>query len=240
MGLNPGETARLRNLCSLFSVNIYSTEDNPPAALSVMSCLYSMPAIADHAERRRYGNQILQSAHAHFTPSDGPKASQFYGQVSARVIEIQEFPSWYAELSRSPEELIRIYQNMASAVWALKFIGIGAGTGAVAAGLKDALKAEGAKDMVKAGLKTTLSRLSGKGAIFEGIEARYGKKLPLQPALFLIIVAATAAYFSLVEEMRKIKIIIQDKFQNGQMSEELFSRAFKEVEPDGIKKYWEM
>lgn len=240
MPLNPGEAARLRNLCNLFSIDIGLTEDNPPAALSVLACLYSMPAIADHFQRRRFGNQILESAYAHFPPSE-PKSSRFFTQISGRVIEIQEFPSWYAEMSQSPEELVRQYQNIQRVIDVLKFIGIGAGSGAIAAGMKEALKAKGAAEMAKAGGKTALSRLSGKGAIFEGIEARYGK-LPAGAglALFLIVTAATAAYVSLLEEMRKIKIIILDKYQNGQMSSELFSKAFKEIDPNDVKKYWEM
>lgn len=241
MPLNPGEAARLRNLCNLFLIDAGLTEDNPPAALSVMTCLYSMPVIDDHFERRRFGNQILQSAHAHFAPSDGPKSSQFLARISGRVIEIQEFRSWYAEMARSPEELIRLYQNMQRVVTALKFIGVGAGSGAIAAGMKEALKAKGGTEMAKAGAKTTLSCSSGKGAIFEGIEARYGK-LPVGGgiALLLIITAATALYLSLQEEMRKIKIIILDKFQNGQISNEIFSKAFTEIDPNSVKKYWEM
>ncbi|WP_026599463.1 hypothetical protein [Methylosinus sp. sav-2] len=240
MPLNPGETARLRNLCNLFSIDFRLTEDNLPGALSVTTCLYSMPVIADHFERRRFGNQILQSAHAHFSSSE-PKSSQFFALISARVIEIQEFRSWYAEMARSPEELIRSYQSMQRVVTALKFIGVGAGSGAIAAGMKEALKAKGGAEMAKAGAKTTLSRMSGKGAIFEGIEARYGK-LPVGGgvALFLIVTAATALYVSLLEEMRKLKIVILDKFQNGQISNELFSKAFTEIDPNSIKKYWEM
>ncbi|BBU61118.1 hypothetical protein MSC49_10530 [Methylosinus sp. C49] len=240
MPLNPGETARLRNLCNLFRIDIGLTEDNPPAALSVMTCLYSMPVIVDHFERRRFGNQILQSANAHFPPSEA-MSSRFYAQISVRVIEIQEFRSWYSQMSRSPQELVRLYQDMRRIVSVLEFIGIGAGSGAIAAGMKEALKAKGATEMAKAGAKTTLSRMSGKGAIFEGIEARYGK-FPVAGGLvlFAMVTAATALYFSLKEEMRKIKIILLDKFQNGQISNDILSKAFTEIDPNSIKKYWEM
>jgi hypothetical protein len=238
--MNPGETARLRNLCLLFRVPVECTEDNPPAALSTLSYAYGMPAIAEHAKRRQYGNEILQSTRAHFMPSDGPRASEFFGRVQALVIEMQEFPSWYSELSQSPEDLVRAYQRWALVVGALRFIGIGAGSGAIAAGIKEALKAQTATEMAKAGIKTTLGRLAGRGAVVEGIEIRFGKGLPLQPALALGIAAATALYFVAEEEMRKLRIVILDKFQNGQISKELFSQAFKEVDPSDIKKYWEM
>jgi hypothetical protein len=94
--------------------------------------------------------------------------------------------------------------------------------------------------MAKAQVKTTLGRLAGRGAVVEGIEIRFGKGLPLQPALAIGIIAATALYFAAEEEMRKLRIVILDKFQNGQISNELFSQVFKEVNPNDIKKYWEM
>jgi hypothetical protein len=238
--MNPGETARLRNLCFLFRIPIECTQDNPPAALSTLSYLYAMPAISDHAKRRQFGNDILQSTRAHFMPSDGPRASEFFARVQGLVIEMQEFPAWFSELSQSPEDLVRAYQRWALVIGALKFIGIGAGSSAIAAGIKEALKAGTATEMAKAQVKTTLGRLAGRGAVVEGIEIRFGKGLPLQPALAIGIIAATALYFAAEEEMRKLRIVILDKFQNGQISKELFSQVFKEVDPSDIKKYWEM
>jgi hypothetical protein len=70
--LSAGEIARLRNLCRIFRINPDTTESNPAAAFAVVSMLYAMPAIADHAKRRDYGNRILQGTQPYFTPSDGP------------------------------------------------------------------------------------------------------------------------------------------------------------------------
>jgi hypothetical protein len=239
--MTPWESTRLRRLCELFSISIFCTEDNPPAALSTLSCLYAMPAIQEHDERRRYGNQILQSTLAFFTPSDGPKSVAFFGLVSGIVIEMQEFPSWFTALSQSPEELVGRYQFVVRGLEVLAFLGIGTGTlGAFSAGIKEALKAETAKDMAKAGLKQTLSRLAGRGAIYEGIAIRYETVVAaMQPSVFFFIGAATALYFAFMEEARKIKLIILDKFQSGKISNELFSKVITEVDPDDIKKYWE-
>src|SRR3974377_1166007 len=77
MALSAGELARLRNLCGIFRTNPDTTERNPAAAFTVISMLYAVPAIADHAKRRDHGNKILQGAQPYFTPSDGPNAVRF-------------------------------------------------------------------------------------------------------------------------------------------------------------------
>jgi hypothetical protein len=238
--MTPSDELRLKRLCSLFSIPVNSTTDNPPAAYAIVSMLYTMPAISEHDQRRRFGNDILQNVNAQFPPSDGPGAAQFFSAVQARVIEMQEFPGWYAELSRTPEELVRIYTRMQYGVKALNLIGISAGTGAVAAGIKEAIKKPGSVDF-KAFRRTTVGRSMGKGAIFEGIEARYGDAAKGGGvALALIVAAAWATFLSLSEEMRKIKIILMDKFQSGQLSDELYRVVFKEIDPSEIKKYWEL
>jgi hypothetical protein len=234
--MEAGETARLRNLCRLFSVSPASTEYNPAAAFSILSTLYSMPAVEKHDERRRYGNDILQTARGYFGPTDGPEAAQFFGKVSSLVIEIQEFPDWFRDFAASAEELVRKYKTLAWVTFGLKVIGIGAGASASAAGFAEALKS----GRIKPGVQTTLGRLAGRGAIFEAIAKRWEQAALLTPAIFVIVVAASAVYAAMLEEMGRIKMVIMDKFQRGEVSRELFNQVFTEVDADDIKKYWEM
>jgi hypothetical protein len=246
MPLAPSHNIRLQRLCSLFSIPLGLTKDNPDGGYTIVSLLYTMPAQPDHNQRRQLGNDILKSAYAEFPPSDGPSAAQFFSLTQARVIEMQEFPGWYAELSRSGEELVRIYKNMQIGILALQVLGVGATYGAVSAGIKEATKKPGPIDY-KAFFKTTGSRLAGKGPILEGLEARYGANLPRAALLSrgLLVAAAWGAYLALSEEMRKIKIIILDRFQNNTLhkdkkrNDELYKEVFKEIDPTDVKKYWE-
>jgi hypothetical protein len=238
--MNAGETARLRNLCLLFRIPIEYTGDNPAAALSTVTYLYGMPAIADHGERRRYGNDILQSTSAFFVPSLGPRATAFFGRVQTLVIEMQEFPGWFSELSQSPEELVRTYWRWRYVRNALRFIGVGAIGGAFAAGFKEWAKNPTTTEGARTGMRTLATRLAGRGAVIEGLEILLAQGVPLYPALALGIVAAVALYYAAEEEMKKIEIVIKDKFQRGQLSKELYSQVFTEQDPDDIKEYWEM
>jgi hypothetical protein len=202
--------------------------------------LYAMPAIADHAKRRNFGIQILQSTLPYFTKSDGPNAERFFSYVQGLVIEIQEFPAWFSELAASPEELVREYQRLDRAVFALKFIGISTGLGAGGAAFKELIKKPNSLEW-QAAAKTLLTRLSGQGPIFEGIIARYGMSAAaLGPSILLIFVAATALLEALREQMERIKLILMSKLRSGQMSKELYSQVFKETNPAEIKRYWEM
>jgi hypothetical protein len=241
MALSAGEIARLRNLCRIFRIDPDTTESNPAAAFTVVSMLYAMPAIADHAKRHDYGNRILQGTQPYFTPSDGPNAVRFFSYVQGLVIEIQEFPSWFSELTRSPEELVSEYRRLKWAVTALQIIGIGAGGSAFTAGIKEMIKKPNSLEW-KTGAKTVLTRWGGRGAIFEGVLARYGESAAaLQPAVLVIILTGTALYEALRNEMERIRNILLDKLQSGQMSNEFFSQVFKEeINPNDIKRYWEM
>lgn len=257
--LMPPDAARLRSLCNLFSINYVSTEDNQPAALEILIYLYSMPTITDHGERRRYGIKILQRTNAQFPPSSGTKAAAFFGMVQARVIEMQEFPSWFNELTRTPEDLARRYVVLAHVVKWMGLLGFGASASAFGAGVKEAMKVkpkgitEGMTDdeikkimrdmrkkQVETAAKTMGTRLSGRGPILEGIEARYSLPPGAALAFFILAVAGTAVYFALVEELRIIQIILLDKFQNGQISNDLYKKVFKEVPPERVRKYWEI
>jgi hypothetical protein len=240
MALNAGEIARLRNLCSIFRINPGATETNPAAALTTMSMLYSMPAFSNHAKRRDYGNRILQGTQPYFTPSDGPNAVRFFSYVQGLVIEIQEFPSWFTELAASPEELVSEYRRLSRAVSILKFIGIGAGTGAISAAAKELMKKPNSLEW-QAAVKTLLTRLAGQGAIFEGIIARYGAgAAAFSPAILAIVLTGTVMYEAFTEEMERIKLILLDKLRSGQISNELYSQVAKETNPADIKRYWEM
>jgi uridine phosphorylase len=105
---------------------------------------------------------------------------------------------------------------------ALKFIGIGAGTGAAAAAMKELIKKPNSLEW-QTGVKTLLTRLGGQGAIFEGMIARYGMSAAaLQPAVLAIVLIGTAMYESFKEQMERITLILLDRLQNGQMSNETF------------------
>ena len=234
--MEAGDTARLRNLCRLFSVNLASTEYNPAAAFSILSTLYSMPAVKKHDERRRYGNDILQSTRGYFGPTDGPEAAQFFGKVSSLVIEIQEFPDWFSDLTASPEDLVLKYKILAWVTFGLRVIGVGATATAAASGFAEGLKT----GRIKPGVQTTLGRLAGRGPIFEAMAKRWTQVAAVTPLVFVLVVAASAVYAMMLAEMEKIKAVLFDKFQRGQVSRELFNQVFTEVDADNIKKYWEM
>lgn len=226
---------RLINVCNALKIPLETTKDDEAAALAIVSHLYAMPTIKEKSKRRDYGNSILQNAGAHFGAN-----SRFVSAVGSVVIMMQEFPAWYDDFNKSASELAEQYQDLERTVYWLEFIGIGAGSGALAAGLGKFAETGSAKE----GAKKLGSRLAGKGAILEGIEKRLvarGLTGVAGVAGAVVVIGGTAAYFSALQEMEQIKSIMIHKFQNGEASDEDYRKVFgNDSRPELVKKYWEM
>ena len=240
------ETAakRLLALCNLFKIRKEAIEENEDFALAILVNLYAMPVIPDKSQRRQYGNEILQNAHAAFPPPKGSMTSEFHGGVASQVIMMQEFPAWYAKLDKSPEELVVIYKDLESTVWWLEFFGIGAGSisayGALQAGAAEVIDT----GSIREGMKKAGKRFLGHGALLDSVKKRIAKhapKLAKSGGIIgaIVISSAIVAYQAAKEQMEEIKTIMMVKYQSGEATLEQLNAVFVDgVDPEYMISYW--
>jgi hypothetical protein len=194
-----------------------------------------MPLIKNSAKRRNCGNQILGNTADHFDSN-----SEFVGRLGGQVIEIREFPHWYANFNKFTPVLVEMYKDLEHAVRWLNAIGIGAVGSAGGAGVAETIKS----GSVKEGLKKTAGRLAGRGAVIEEIGKRAGLRIgPARAGVagMAVAVAGTIYCAHAVETMEEIKKVLMDRHQKGDMTDEQFRRVFgPDVDPADVKDYWEM
>jgi hypothetical protein len=223
---------RLKNLGAIFNIRPQAYEADPDLVL--LSHLYAMPLIKDHAKRRNYGNQILGNTAGHFDSN-----SEFVGRLGGHVIEMQEFPHWYDNLNKPTAVLVEQYKDIERTVYWLNKAGWGGAGGAAGAGVAEYLK----KGSVGDAAKKVGARVIGKGAIAEALQTRFATRLPKAAGVagVVIIAAGSIAYYSGLQQMEDIKKILLHRFQGGDMTDEQFRRVFgDEVDPTLVKKYWQM
>jgi hypothetical protein len=236
--ISGGAKARLKNLCTIFSIPLSSTSDNEAAGLAILSHLYAMPAIKEKPKRREYGNQILQNAGKYFGSS-----SVFVGTVGAQVIMMQEFPVYYARLGKSSSALAQEYRDLENTVYWLKWAGFGSATTGIGGAATKKLIESGS---IKDGAKEALKKAVGKGGVVDAATARAGARFPKGAraagvAGAVAIALGTLAYYNCIEEMEKVKTVMLDRYQRGEASDEDFKTVFgKDISPTDVKKYWEM
>jgi hypothetical protein len=233
--MNGNAAARLRNLCGIFGIPVSATEENPELALNVLSRMYLVPTIKEHAQRNRALNEIRGNLSGHFAIN-----SEFVGRTATIAAMMQELPHWYANLNKPTAILVEMYKDLERAVWWLNAIGIGAVGGAGSAGVAEAIKT----GSVKEGIKKTVGRLAGRGAVIEEIGKRAGLRIGPGKAGAVgvaVAVAGTLYYANAVATMEEIKKIIMDRYQKGEVTDDQFKKVFgSDINPVDVKKYWEM
>lgn len=225
---------RLKNLCAVFKIPLSDCAASPEAALALLSHLYAMPLIKNKNDRHNYGNQILANTQGHFASN-----SNFVGRLGTHVIMMQELPAWYQNLNKSTDVLVEQYLDIERTVNFLNKVGYGSAGGAAAAGAAEMIK----KGTVKEAAKKTAERFVGKGAIQEAIVGRIGQRAASAAPWVgaIIIVGGNLAYHGGLEQMEEIKNILRDRFQKGDMTNEQYKKVFgSQIDPDDVKKYWEM
>lgn len=237
MSLSNGETQQLENLCRIFDINVGMTQDDPVTALVTLQNLYSMPVVEEHFERHRYGHAVLNTAGSGFD-----KWSPFVGKVGSHVIMMQEYPHFYANLSRSSVELADTFESLLSIAFWLRLMGIGVGISGLTKGMADGL-AEGIKKAsVREGIERAVRRLSGQGALHEALSIRLGSRFAFATGVIgaALVVGGTIAYFSAIEQMEQIQEIMLHRYQSGDVSADIYGRVLTEIDPSRISKYWQL
>jgi len=234
--LSEADQARLAAYCDILGVPMSSTEPNPQLALQVLARMYLVPTIESHADRNRTLNEIRGNLAGHFD-----KWSVFVGRTAMISAQMQELPHWFQHQNASTEVLIKRYKSLSTGIFILQFLGIGATAGsAVAAGI-----AQGSKEgSVKAGAKRMGQRLAGQGPLLEEIQRRIGFRLtPAKTNIVgaVVVVGGATVYFNALEQQEELRLIIMQRFQEGEVTDGQFREVFGDrIDPAMLKKYWEL
>ena len=232
--MEPSQEAYLKNLCRIFEIPLSSTDPNPSLALNVLARMYLVPTIEDHDEINRALNEIRANLAGQFG-----KYSVFVGRTATHASLMQSLPHWYDHLSTSTQVLVEQYQNLAFGVSVLGMIGIGA-TGAAVAGAVEWSKS----GSLRAGAQRTAERLAGRGAVIAEAQRRLGLRVSPKAAGIagaVVTVGGTFLYYSALEQMEDIRAVLMHRFQNGELTDDQFRAVFGDlIDPDDIKRYWEM
>ena len=190
-------------------------------AYQIMGHLAAMPTLKDTGARHRYGNEILGNAGRAFSAYGGDGAA-FFARVQGLVIEMQEFPAWFHDLSDSNEMLVENYVTVTSILDGMKYAGLTgfggaaakASAGGLAGGVNAATAGGGARAIagaaVKGGWSATTKMMTG------GFVSR---------ASILVWVVGQVAYAGLQDEQSTMQKEIICRYQENRLSAKLYQRA---------------
>jgi hypothetical protein len=207
---------------------LHSTKAYPEVALGALTLLFGMPLIRNKSERRKYGNDILQTAGSKFD-----KYSTFIGTLGQTVVMMQEFPYYYTNVNMSSEQLVNKYNALWTLITIYAVLGIRPGSGAVTAGVAEGIKTGD----VKAGAKRAATRILNRGDIAEAIALKYPKATG---AMWLAVAGAAISCASAYQQQAEIEVIIRYRYKNGQLSEAQYKLAFDTtIYSYYLQKFWE-
>ena len=220
----PGQEVRLRaiGLARVLNIPPSSFTARERQALAVLSNLAAMPTERDHARRRAFGNEILQNANR-LLPMDQPQNAQFNARVRELVITMQEFPAWYATLTKSNEDIVNDYVLVKNILWGMKLAGMGGlsalgGTvsGAVKGGLRagQAVAGQGVRQVAMAG---------GRGAMTGAMGSATGG---LAGPLAIAWVIGSVTYVALEARLAELGREITRRYQEQKLAAGLYQTAF--------------
>lgn len=152
-----------------------------------------------------------------------------------------ELPHWFAHHNASTEDLIERYKSLSTVIFILQSLGVGATAGStVTAGIAQASE-EGS---VKAGAQRLGQRLAGQGPLLEEMQWRIGFRMtPARAGVVgaVVVVGGTLAYYNALEQQEEIRLIIMQRFQEGEVTDDQFREVFGDrIDPSLLKKYWEL
>jgi len=180
-------------------------------------------------------NEIRGNLAGHFC-----QWSVFVGRTAMISAQMQELPHWFQHQNASTEVLIKRYKSLSTGIFILQSLGIGATGSATTAGI-----AQGSKEgSVRTGAKRAGQRLAGQGPLLEEIQRRIGSRLtPAKTNIVgaVVVVGGAMVYFNALEQQEELRLIIMQRFQEGEVTDDQFREVFGDrIDPAMLKKYWEL
>ena len=235
MTMNARKRARLRNLCAIFETPLHTTDPAPELALHVLAGFFLVPAIEVKATRRKVLNDLRAPLGEVFEPY-----APFVTRTAQVAISMQEHPTWHPDLQTPTDDLVAQHVGLWWASAILKGAGMGLAPGALGAAAGEYVKSRSPRGAVEKGAR----RAIGQGPLLEELgKTRVIGMTRAGAGMASLGVAATGtvAYFAAVERMKEIEAILMHRFQSGDLTNEQFRTVFGDrIEPDIIKRYWEM
>lgn len=187
-----------------------------------MGHLAAMPTLKDHSQRRAYGNEILPNTARAFDPHD-PETGLFFSLVQARVVEMQEAPSWFHSLSDTDEKVVNNYRTVRIILDAMKCLGFSGasagaakiGGGALGGGIKELEARSGVRAIASGALKG--GQATGKKMLTGGLSTRAG--------IFTWIIGQ-AVFYSLSADSDTMNKEINRRYQERKLTSDQYKRAF--------------
>ncbi len=191
-------------------------------AYTILSHLAAMPLEMNHDRRRRYGIEILTNASS-LMPLDQPQNTQFHQRLREQVISMQEYPAWYSTLRNSNEQIVNSFIRL---WWVLKGMEVG-GLGGLSGIPADMNKGALAGMQGKRGAAGRAA-----GAIRGGMAGAAGTVTGgLRGTAGIYWAIGSMLYVGGQDRLNELGNEITRRYQHGQLSAELYQKAFGEDGP---------
>ncbi|SCZ46837.1 hypothetical protein [Afifella marina] len=200
-----------------------SYENNPAAALEIMSHTIALTRIPLQVDRRKYANEILRNLGANFYYSYN---EPFRARISTLIGGFQALPHFndFGYLKLSNEELVREYILVRRVLYGMSLAGIGSGTAKAKQVVKDAASEAGKP--IKEAIRNR--RMPDGSDILRGARKGAGA-LPKSPVRALVWVVGIGAYSDLSDYKIKLSNEIRRRWKNKEIKRELYEKAFGSI-----------